>query len=522
MAKQPNIKIQPPKNGERSAAHRWTVLDGLRNGFLRRLERYASVTVPKVCLPDDISQDSEAIQYDWSSVGAQAVNHLTNKLGMTLFSPSRPFFRLDPDKSLLAELAKANITEAVLREALVGGESEAIKLLDRKALRPKLYDLLRHLIVTGNALLDTSEADTVRVMGIKTFCVKRSVSGQLQELLIRECVLYDELDEGVKAMVPGHKPEDKVNLYKWCRRQNDMWTCETYVDHILIGGKYSGTFKPEDFPYHVQTWDLCDAHDYGTGLVELFSGDFNALSVMSEAEIRSAVLASEFRWLADPAGITDVNDFKKSSNGDVLPGRKDDLTLVHMTSTNALQEIANSSDKIIRRLGAAFLLGSATTRDAERVTAEELRMQAQELESSLGGVYSMLAVSLQVPLAGWLLRQTGVEVNGTKLLPTVITGLDALSRNADAQNLVLALQDLGAIATLPPAVQARLKIEEVISTLLSARGIQPSKYLKPEAQVAQEAQAAAKAAQEQNAQAVAVEQGAKAAAATAQQGPPQQ
>lgn len=512
-------KQTPPQRGrDNSAATRWAQLDGQRSGFIRRLERYASVTIPKVCLPDDVLQDSEAIQYDWSSVGAQAVNHLTNKLGMTLFSPSRPFFRLDPDAELLAQLQSANVTEAVLREALVGGETEAIKLLDRKAIRPKLYDLIRHLIVTGNALLDTREEESVRVLGIKQFVAKRSVSGQLQELIIRENVLFDELEEGVKANVQARPIDQKVCLYVWCKKSGDRWTVDTYVDHQLVGGRYSGGYSEAEFPFHVQVWDLCDAHDYGTGLVELFSGDFNALSVMSEAEIRSAVLASEFRWLADPAGITDVNDFKNSANGDVLPGRKDDLTLVHMTSTNALAEIANSSEKIIRRVGAAFLLGSATTRDAERVTAEELRMQAQELESSLGGVYSMLAVSLQVPLAKWLLKQSGVEVNGTKLIPTVITGLDALSRNADAQNLVLALQDLGAIASLPPAVQARLKIEEVISTLLSARGIQPSKYLKTEQQVAQEQQAAAQAQQEAEAQSMAVEQGAKALASQASQG----
>ena len=58
-----------------------------------------------------------------------------------------------------------------------------------------------------------------------------------------------------------------------------------------------------------------------------------------------------------------------------------------------------------RRLGAAFLLNTAVTRDAERVTAQEIRMQAQELESSLGGVYSRLANELQLPLAKRLLQE---------------------------------------------------------------------------------------------------------------------
>lgn len=507
----PKTTAAQPAAKNSTAKGRWSQLIATRQGFITRCERYAALTLPKVCLPDTVDQNSESVQYDWTSVGAQAVNHLKNKISMALFSPSRPFFRLDPDAEMRATLQASKIPEEKLREVLAQGESDAVKMLDRKAIRPKLNNLLGHLIVTGNALLDLSE-DMPRVMSLKNYAAKRSVSGKLQELLIHEVVCFDELEEKVQAAVARKGPEQMVSLIKWCVRKGDQWELSTWVDEQRLPPAFDGRFAEKDFPYFALTWDLSDEADYGTGLVEDYSGDFNALSVMAEAEIRSAVLASEFRWLADPSGITDVNDFKQSVNGDVLPGRKEDLTLVHMTSTSALQEIASTSEKVIRRIGAAFLLGSATTRDAERVTAEELRMQAQELESSLGGVYSRLAVDLQVPLARWLLKEVGVEIAGTKLQPTIITGLDALSRSADAQNLVLALQDLAAIATLPEGVQARLNIAPIITTLLAARGINPSQYLKPEEQVAQEQQAAAQAAQQAQAQQVAVEQGAKAAA----------
>ncbi|WP_416142518.1 portal protein [Escherichia coli] len=46
---------------------------------------------------------------------------------------------------------------------------------------------------------------------------------------------------------------------------------------------------------------------------------------------------------------------------------------------------------------------SAVQRTGERVTAEEIRYVASELEDTLGGVYSILSQELQLPLVRVLL-----------------------------------------------------------------------------------------------------------------------
>ena len=43
------------------------------------------------------------------------------------------------------------------------------------------------------------------------------------------------------------------------------------------------------------------------------------------------------------------------------------------------------------------------SRSAERVTAEEVRYMAQELETALGGVYSILSQEFQYPFVNLLL-----------------------------------------------------------------------------------------------------------------------
>jgi hypothetical protein len=306
---------------------------------------------------------------------------------------------------------------------------------------------------------------------------------------------------------------DFIRWYKWA---NKVWTLTQHVDQHDLGAEFTQDWKDEDkFPIHPLVWDLADEHDYGTGLVEDYAGDFGTLSTLSEAEVKAAILSSDYRWLANPAGITDIAQFKNSQTGDVLAGKKDDLTLVSLVNGGALEQLGKAADKYIRRIGMAFLLGTAVTRDAERVTAEEIRMQATELETALGGVYSRLAVDLQLPLVRWLLGQTKIDISGTSLVPTITTGLAALSRAADAQALVTFLQDLAGVAQMPPDVLARLQLSAVLATLAAARGIDSAKYVKPEEQVQQEL----KAQQDAQQNAVAQQEVAKAGAQALAQPP---
>ena len=78
----------------KKAARHWSELDNKRRSLLTRWERYASYTIPRICLPSQFSEKSDELKHDWQAVGAQAVNHLVNKLMLALFAPSRPFMRL--------------------------------------------------------------------------------------------------------------------------------------------------------------------------------------------------------------------------------------------------------------------------------------------------------------------------------------------------------------------------------------------------------------------------------------------
>jgi hypothetical protein len=261
-----------------------------------------------------------------------------------------------------------------------------------------------------------------------------------------------------------------------------------HVDEFKLPDIFDGKYTEDNCPYRALTWELHDDNDYGTGLCEQIAGDLASLSVLSEAEVKGAILASEFRWLVNPAGSTRPEDVEQSENGAALPGTKDDIVPLNSGTGASMQYIDTVATRYINRIGKAFLLGSAVVRDAERVTAEEIRMQANELETTLGGVYSRMAVDFQGPMAFWLTKLTGVTLNGKGITPMVITGLDALSRNGDLDNLKMALQDLASVAGMPPQALAVLQWDAIAKAIFMGRGVAYKDYVKSADQIAADQQ----------------------------------
>lgn len=476
-----------------SASSVFSSLEGMRTGLLSRVERYAALTIPKVLLPQGFNHDSSNQSHDYQSIGAQAVNHVVNKLMLALFAPTRPFIKLMIGKKTKAQLAKINMTETQLDAVLAQGERDAVRELDIRAQRPRLYQTLRHLVVAGNTLLFFADKG-MRVIGLRNFVVKRNISGDLHCLVIREKVKFDELDPKIVELLTGRFTEDTVvEFYKWIERQpNGSYTMTQWINEIQLPLEYDGKWPEEKLPYRVLTWDLADEADYGTGLVEEYIGDFEALSSLAEAVVDGAVMGTEYRWMVNPTGMTSVQDVQASNNGDVLPGLATDLVPTQGGNPEAIRMAQMIMQDYEKRVSRGFLMGSAVIRDAERVTQEEVRLTANELETAFGGVYSTLAAGLQLPVANWLFDRIGLPVLGTDLRVTVVTGLDALSRNGDLDNFRLAMQDMAALANVPESLLARMKTQEIASFVGQGRGVDLARFMMTDAEfdaVQQQAQA---------------------------------
>lgn len=475
-----------------TAAARWSQLDAKRRGIMTSAEEHAAFTLRKLCLPDGYDGNNSTLQQDHQAVGAQATNHLANKIMLALFAPSRPFFRLDPSFKLEDEMSSAGVQMNDIAEALAQGEKRAIRSMDRMAIRPKLYEAVKHLIVVGNVLIEY-ETNGIRVIPLKHYVVRRSKSGKILEIIIKDNLEFGELTEAIRqeCNAQGLRKQDDnaVAHYRWYKWQTDgRYAMEQHVENVRLSKKFDAKYPEDRLPVRPMTWDLGDGFDYGTGLVEDYRGDFAGLSMLSRAQIEGAILASEFRWLVNPAGMTKPEDMMNTANGAAIPGVQGDISLVQSGKSADLQTMQQVNADYINRIGRGFLMGSAVTRQAERVTAEEIRLQAQELETSLGGAYSRLAVDFQIPMANWLLAGINFEIRGSDIEASIVTGLDALSRGGDLEDLQLFVKDVVSLGTLPPEVLRKLKIDAIVSGFAAGRRLKAADYVLTAAEQAAEDQ----------------------------------
>jgi hypothetical protein len=484
---------------------RYNTLATKRANTVTRAEQYAKWTLPTVFAEAGATQDTEQ-QLDAQSIGARAVNHLSNKYVMNLFNPSRSFFRLDIDEQFSAQLEAAKISEAQQQLAMSRAEKVAMKKFGKRGGRTSMVEAMKLLLITGNALLMSRDEDRFQVYSIRNYVLVRDLSGTVLEIITNDqkalMTLPADLRAKVMAADPKLKDSDNVDLYTQILMQDDgKWHVTQDVAGEALGGE-PGIYPKNKCPWIPMAWNLTRGHDYGTGLVEDYAGDFHALSTLSMAMTRGAAIAADIKFLVDPAGSTDYKMLNSTDSGAYVPGRKEDISCLQIDKANDWNMVLSIIASYEKRIGLAFLLGSAATRNAERVTAEEIRYQANELETSHGGVYSRLGEEVQLPLAYLLLAGSKLNLgNAGEIEPSIITGMDALSRNGDLEALQLYFQDLALLASLPEPVQKRMRFGEVMALFASARGVKYEKFMLDEKTVAANDAAAQKLLAQQTLQA---------------------
>ena len=473
-------------NGVETPSATWSRLQTLKQTLQTRCERYAALTIPKVCLPDGFDVVSNDQTHDYQSLGAEAVNHVVNKLMTALFPAGHTFFVLKLLREAMEAALAAGMDEETIAEVLANGERESVTELEASGQRPKLFQLLRHLVITGNVALDEwSSPGELRVIGIRNFCVQRTGNGKIKTLVFQDTMKFDELEPKVQQLLgTRYHAESEVTHYKRIRRlRNGDYVLDQAIDEYqLPNDRFGGKWTEATLPFDVLTWDLDDESDYATGLVEEHIADFEALSVLAESTVDGGVMAAEVRYLVNNTGMTTADDMNKSENGDFVPGRPDDVAPMTADNYNGVKVAFDIMTRWEQRIARNFLMTSAITRNAERVTAEEIRLNATELESAYGGRYSALGATLQPRIANWLLKRMKFSLRGTKIRVIIITGLDALSRNAEAEAVKLALADLALASQLPPQLQQRLKFDQLMTFFGYARGTNLKRFLLTDAE----------------------------------------
>lgn len=466
-----------------------------REEVMHRCERYAGWTIPSVFPEDNLVEDDE-LQLDYQSVGAQAVTNLSNKIMMALFQPSRPFFRMNLTPEQLAEVQATGVDDAKIEAALAEAERTAMKNLNATNARIIMHEVIQHLIITGNSLfyMPKDMKEPMCAYSLRDYSIKRDLRGRPVKIIIRETKSVSGLSDELQAIAVsnGYMEEDDVSIYTGIQKvDEDKFMVWQELEDLCYCHKKVGVYSKSELPWIPLTWNLARGKDYGTGLVELYAGDFHKLSTLADAINDYTVVMTDVKNLVNPAGMTDPRELSEAPSGAYVHGREQDIFVHQPQVANVSDFLTNQFEATARRIGAAFLLNTAVTRDAERVTAAEIRMQAQELESSLGGVYTRLATELQLPLAKRLLRN--LDPLFKDIEPVIVTGLESLSRNSELDNVRAFMQDMVVLSDVPDEVKLWMNFGNVIAILGAGHGVDYKKFLKSEAQVQKDKQAAMQA-----------------------------
>ena len=450
------------QSGSGIAASRWSALDMKRQTVLNRARTCAQVTLPSL-LPPEGTTENDQLMTPYQSVGARSVNNLASKLMLTLYPPNSPYFTMNVDAVFLARMVEETgdkSTESKIKEQFSLLENEVTKFHEAKADRVPLFNVIRSLIVTGNSLIyqDDNNKDRLRYFRMDQYCVRRNPSGRPVEIVIREFINPDEVPEGVAAPAAkaGASDEKPIALYTYCRKSNDQWVVLQEVLNQVVPESV-GSFVDKNFPYLPLAWSLNPSENYGRGHVEENLGDFLSLEGLRKAFLEGAAALAKLVFLIDPTGLTNKNDIMKAPNGGFAVGRRDDVTTLQAEKLSDFQFVQSEIVRLEGSLSKAFLLAESVQRNAERVTAEEIRLMAADIDDTLGGIYTLLSQDLQYPLLLLRLDAMGRE----KKLPTlpkeiqytITTGFEALGRGHELMKLQ---QFLAMLQPLGPEVLAQI------------------------------------------------------------------
>ena len=488
-----------------TARERYNKLSTSRQQFLDKAVDCSKLTLPYL-IDDDTSTKThhKSLSVPWQSVGAKCVVTLAAKLMLAVLPPQTSFFKLQVRDDKLGEDFDPEIRSDI-DLSFSKMERMVMDYIAASNDRVAIHQALKHLIVGGNALIFMGK-DGIKTFPLTRYCINRDGNGNVLEIVTKELIAREVLDIELPTPQPNTVVDesdgthDDVTVYTHVKLTDNgrwEWHQEAY-DKIIPDTR--STAPKNASPWLPLRFNTVDGEDYGRGRVEEFLGDLKSLDGLSQSLIEGAAAASKVVFLVSPSSTTKPATIAKAGNGAIVQGRPEDVAVIQVGKTADFSTAANMANAIEKRLLEAFLV--MNIRQAERVTAEEVRLTQLELEQQLGGIFSLLTVEFLIPYLDRTLLVLQRSNQLPKLpkdivRPTIVAGVNALGRGQDRESLT---QFVGTIAqTLgPEALMQYLNPLEAIKRLAASQGIDVLNLVKTEEQMAQEQQQAQQAQMQQS------------------------
>ena len=478
-----------------TAAGRYAQLESARSTFDREAKESSKLTIPSL-IPESTTGTRSKIKTPFQAVGARGVNSLASKLLFALLPPSTAFFKLSIDSLELLKQGQEGL-ESEIDKGLRTIETALMNEIEISNDRVAMFEALKHLIVGGNVLLYLTDAG-LKVYPLSKFVCKRDAVGNVLEIITKESVNPNALSPQFLEQIKKKENYDEktmegdLDIYTYIKRINDehFWHQECKGEKIP---NTDGRSKVEVSPWITLRFVRIDGEDYGRGYVEEYRGDLISLEALMQAIIEGAAASAKTIFLVNPNGVTRAATLAKAPNGAIREGSANDISVMQVGKGSDFNVSFSAIQRIEARLEYAFLMARSVQRDAERVTAAEVTLMANELENSLGGIYSILTQEFQLK---YLKRRMHMLVRSGKapklperlVKPKIVTGVQGLGRGNDRNKLV---EFIGTVSQAlgPDIMRQYMNVDEAIKRLANSIGIDTVNLVKTQEEIQDEMEA---------------------------------
>ena len=485
------MSAKPFDHNEVMAKSRYNTLEGERKSYTDRAEKCAKYTIP-MAFPKETDTSSTNYETPYQSIGARGVNNLTSKLMLALFPPNAPFFRLSLGDEVQMALGDDPETKQQWEEALSKIERKIQSYMENHQIRTTMSEALLQLIIAGNVLLFLPPAEGgMRLYRLNSYVVSRDGIGNVIEIIAKETLAYAALPEEAQSLLKDDEvdPDKSYEIYTHTYLEDGVFKSYQEIEGEIIGGSEQ-TYPRDKSPWIPLRLKKMDGESYGRSFVDEYLGDLKVLEALCKSVAQVAAVASNILYLVNPNAVTRISELSKAKSGDFIRGKIEDIQVLQVNKTSDLQIASAEIQQIEGRLSYAFLLNSAVQRNAERVTAEEIRYVASELEDTVGSIYSILSQELQLPLVKRFMTQMTREgaipdmPEGAKgVEPMIVTGIEALGRGHDLNNLDTFIRYA---QVFPEAFQMNVKQAEILRQIATSLGIDAASVVKSDEEIQQE------------------------------------
>jgi len=485
-----------------SASKVYAKLLPIRDDYVKRGQECAELTIPSSFLGDREERAgqeySRGEQPDpHQSVGARGVRNLASKMMLTLLPSNSPFFNLVSDEELLDLLEEQmGISRGEVEIQLQKKARTIHQAMLKSNLRTESPEIFMSLLVDGSPLIYVTPEMQIQVFRLDQFVIERDPSGKLLQIVIKEAFDINSLDDSIRAMVDSSESKDKkkkeVLVYTHIKLVKGQYTRHQEVSEKIIPESET-TYPKGVLPWIVPRAVKTSGEHYPRSYVEEYLGDLRSFEALSESLNDMAAASSRVLFLVSPSAVTDIDDLNGAPNGSFIPGRLEDISPLLAQLSGDFSVAFQQAQSIEQRLAQAFLLLSSLQRNAERVTAQEIRLMAEELDNALGGLFSIMSAEFQMPLVKafiYRLTQSTDFVMPKEVEPNIVTGLDALGRGQDLSKLNSFMSQILEVSQAGIDVSMFVNAGELVKRMAAGNGIDPNGLIKTADELAAEKQQA--------------------------------